>query len=41
MPILLGDGVRLFASPDTPPLRLRKTRCDESGQLTDFVFTPE
>jgi dihydrofolate reductase len=41
VPILLGNGVRLFDSPDTPPLRLRKTRCDESGQLTEFVFTPE
>ncbi|MFR9777323.1 dihydrofolate reductase family protein [Micromonospora sp. MS34] len=37
VPVLLGGGVRLFDSPDLGPVTLRKTRCDDSGQITDLV----
>jgi dihydrofolate reductase len=38
MPVLLGDGVRLFARPDAAPVRLEKIGVAESGQLTDLRF---
>lgn len=38
VPVLLGGGVRLFDSPDLGPVVLRKTRCDDSGQITDLAF---
>lgn len=38
VPVLLGGGVRLFDSPDPGPVTLRKTRCDDSGQITDLRF---
>jgi dihydrofolate reductase len=36
VPVLLGDGLRLFSVAGTPPVRLRKTRCDDAGQITDL-----
>jgi dihydrofolate reductase len=38
VPVLLGGGVRLFDSPDLGPVALRKTRCADSGQITDLGF---
>ena len=38
VPVLLGDGVRLFSSPGAPPLKLRKTRQDGTGQITTLSF---
>jgi len=38
MPVLLGDGVRLFARTDAPPVELEKLGVAESGQLTDLRF---
>ena len=38
VPVLLGDGVRLFESPSSPPVKLRKTRCDDRGQVTNLSF---
>jgi riboflavin biosynthesis pyrimidine reductase len=37
-PALPGDGLRLFDGPDTAPLRLRTTRCDDPSQMTDLTF---
>ncbi|HEV7363269.1 MAG TPA: dihydrofolate reductase family protein, partial [Solirubrobacteraceae bacterium] len=37
-PVLLGDGVRLFSRSGAPPVRLEKTRANDSGQLTDLRF---
>lgn len=36
VPVLLGGGVRLFEAAS--PVRLRKMRCDDSGQITDLRF---
>jgi dihydrofolate reductase len=38
VPVLLGDGLRLFSDTASPPVRLRKTRCDDAGQITDLSF---
>jgi RibD C-terminal domain len=38
VPVLLGEGLRLFDSPGAPPVRLVKTRCDDPGQITDLTF---
>ncbi|MFG3582335.1 dihydrofolate reductase family protein [Micromonospora chersina] len=38
VPVLLGGGVRLFDSPDLGPVTLRKTRCEDPGQITDLRF---
>jgi len=38
MPVLLGDGVRLFAKGSAAPVRLEKVSVAESGQLTDLRF---
>lgn len=38
-PVLLGDGVRLFAASDSTPVALRRTTLAESGQITDLRFS--
>jgi dihydrofolate reductase len=38
-PVLLGDGVRLFAASDGKPIALRRTTLAESGQITDLRFS--
>ncbi|MBV1852895.1 dihydrofolate reductase family protein [Catellatospora tritici] len=39
VPVLLGDGVRLFARPGADrPVQLQRTALAESGQLTDLRF---
>jgi dihydrofolate reductase len=38
VPIVLGDGIRLFASPSTPPIRLEPVSVRQSGDLTDLRF---
>lgn len=37
-PVLVGDGVRLFARGGGKPIKLEKTVAAESGQLTDLRF---
>ncbi len=37
-PVLLGDGVRLFARKGGKPVKLEKTVAADSGQLTDLRF---
>jgi dihydrofolate reductase len=37
-PMLLGDGVRLYASARGHPIKLEKIGAAESGQLTDLRF---
>jgi dihydrofolate reductase/nitroimidazol reductase NimA-like FMN-containing flavoprotein (pyridoxamine 5'-phosphate oxidase superfamily) len=37
-PVLLGDGVRLFARQGGPPVRLERTAVEPSGQLTALRF---
>lgn len=36
VPVLLGDGLRLFSM--TAPVKLHKTRCDDARQITDLGF---
>lgn len=36
VPVLLGDGVRLYGDPAAPKVRLERTLLAESGQLTDL-----
>jgi dihydrofolate reductase len=38
VPVLLGDGLRLFSVTGTAPVKLRKTRCDDAGQITDLGY---
>lgn len=38
-PVLLGDGVRLFAASDSKPVALRRTTVAESRQITDLRFS--
>jgi dihydrofolate reductase len=38
VPVLLGDGVRMFARSGGRRIRLEKTTVAESGQLTDLRF---
>jgi dihydrofolate reductase len=38
MPVLLGGGLRLFDSPEQPPIRLEKQRVPEAGQRTGLRF---
>lgn len=38
VPVLLGDGTRLYSRPDGAPVRLRRVDLAESGQLTDLRF---
>ncbi len=38
VPVLLGDGLRLFSVTGSPPVKLRKTRCEGAGQITDLSF---
>jgi dihydrofolate reductase len=38
VPVLLGDGLRLFSVTGSAPVKLRKTRCDDSGQITDLGY---
>jgi dihydrofolate reductase len=40
VPILLGDGFRLFDNPGGEPLHLQRVACAESGQVTDLRFRP-
>jgi dihydrofolate reductase len=37
VPVLLGDGLRLFQAGRLQ-VQLRKTRCDDVGQITDLGF---
>jgi dihydrofolate reductase len=37
-PVLLGDGVRLFAAPGGQPVRLEPTHMGRTGPLTDLRF---
>ena len=38
VPIVLGDGVRLFGTAPTPRVRLKRTYYGASGTLTDLRF---
>lgn len=38
VPVLLGDGTRLYSRPDEAPVRLRRVDLAESDQLTDLRF---
>lgn len=38
-PVLLGDGIRLFAASDSQPVALRRTALADSGQITDLRFS--
>jgi dihydrofolate reductase len=38
VPVVLGDGVRLFGEPPTPRARLERTYVGTSGPLTDIRF---
>lgn len=38
LPVLLGDGIRLYQRPGGEPLELRRTVAAESGQVTDLCF---
>ena len=38
VPVLLGDGVRLFGTPDLGPIALERTLVAASGQVTDLRF---
>jgi hypothetical protein len=38
VPVLLGDGLRLFDNPGGEPIRLEKLSLGESGQVTDLRF---
>jgi dihydrofolate reductase len=37
-PVLLGDGIRLFAATDSQPVVLERTTVATSGQITDLRF---
>lgn len=39
MPVLLGEGQRLFEHLEAMPIKLTKTRLLETGQRTDIWFT--
>ncbi len=39
VPVLLGDGVRLFRATDIGPFALERTLVATSGQVTDLRFT--
>ena len=38
VPVLLGDGLRLFDSPGREPVRLERVSLGTSGQITDLRF---
>jgi dihydrofolate reductase len=38
VPLILGDGVRLFGEPPTPSAELKRTYLGTSGPLTDVRF---
>jgi hypothetical protein len=38
VPVLLGDGLRLFDSPGGEPVRLERVSLGTSGQITDLRF---
>ena len=38
VPVVLGDGVRLFGEPPTPQVKLERTHVGTSGTLTDIRF---
>ncbi len=38
VPILRGDGIRFFSSPDSAPFTLEKMGVAEAGSLTDLRF---
>jgi dihydrofolate reductase len=38
VPVLLGDGLRLFSVTGSAPVKLRKTRCHDAGQITDLSY---
>jgi dihydrofolate reductase len=39
VPVLLGDGIRLFTAAGGKPVALRRTTVAESGQITDLRFS--
>ncbi|HZD70759.1 MAG TPA: dihydrofolate reductase family protein [Actinomycetes bacterium] len=40
VPVLLGDGLRLFERPGGQPVRLHRLSLGQSGQVTDLRFSP-
>jgi hypothetical protein len=38
VPVLLGDGLRLFGRPGGEPVRLERVSLGASGQVTDLRF---
>ena len=38
VPVVLGDGVRLFGEPPAPQVKLERTYVGTSGTLTDIRF---
>jgi dihydrofolate reductase len=38
VPIVLGDGIRLFASPAASPIAFKPVSVGRSGDLTDLRF---
>jgi dihydrofolate reductase len=34
--VLLGDDLRLFSGTGSAPVKLRKTRCHDAGQVADL-----
>jgi dihydrofolate reductase len=40
VPILLGDGIRLYTNPGTTPIRLHRTGTDDPLGAVDLSFTP-
>lgn len=38
-PVLLGDGIRLFAASAVKPVALKRTTLAQSGQITDLRFS--
>jgi dihydrofolate reductase len=39
VPIVLGDGIRLFAGPLQQPITLRPVSVSQSGDVTDLRFS--
>jgi dihydrofolate reductase len=38
VPVLLGDGIRLYGAPGSLPVSLTRTMVGDSGQITDLRF---
>jgi dihydrofolate reductase len=37
-PVLLGDGVRLYGTPEAEPVRLERTAASEAGQIVSLRY---